>query len=123
MSRIFFITASLFAFLGVALGAFAAHMLKDKLAPDLFNIFEVGVRYHLYHAIGIFIVAWGVTQFPEVSIAPAGWLFLAGIIIFSGSLYLLSINGMRWLGAITPIGGVCFLAGWAWLAWGVWKSL
>jgi uncharacterized membrane protein YgdD (TMEM256/DUF423 family) len=123
MARTFVLLGSLFAFAAVALGAFAAHLLKDKLDPDLFQIFEVGVRYHFYHALGLFVVAWLCAQFPQASVSPAGWLFVAGIIIFSGSLYILSLSGLRWMGAITPIGGLCFLGGWLWLAWLAWKQL
>lgn len=122
MDRFFFISGSISAFLGVALGAFAAHGLKTKLPPDMFNIFEVGVRYHMYHALALLAVAWASTRWPGASITAAGWLFLAGTIIFSGSLYLLSLSGMRWLGAITPIGGLAFLLGWLLLAWGVLRS-
>lgn len=119
MDRLFFIAGSLSAFLAVALGAFAAHGLKTKLPAEMFNIFEVGVRYHMYHALALLAVAWASTRWPGGSITAAGWLFLAGTIIFSGSLYLLSLSGMRWLGAITPIGGLAFLLGWLFLAWGI----
>lgn len=122
MDRFFFIAGSVSAFLGVALGAFAAHGLKTKLPPDMFNIFEVGVRYHMYHALALLAVAWASTRWPGAGITAAGWLFLAGTIIFSGSLYLLSLSGMRWLGAITPIGGLAFLLGWLLLAWGAWHG-
>ncbi len=119
----FLILGSLSAFLAVALGAFAAHMLRQKLSAELFNIFEVGVRYHMYHALGLFVVAWAITQFPEAHLAISGWLFVAGTILFSGSLYALSLTDIRWLGAITPVGGLCFLGGWLVLAWNVWRSL
>jgi uncharacterized membrane protein YgdD (TMEM256/DUF423 family) len=123
LSKVFLIIASISACTAVALGAFAAHLLKDKLSPDLFAIFEVGVRYHMYHALALFAVAWCVTQFPSSSVSVSGWLFIAGTVVFSGSLYILSMTGMRWLGAITPLGGISFLAGWIWLAWCVWKEL
>ena|ERR1051326_832549 len=123
MTRLFFVIGSISGFLAVAIGAFAAHALKEKLPPDLFNIFEVGVRYHFYHALALFAVAWGITQFPNSNLTPAGWLFVAGTVIFSGSLYAMSLTGFRWLGAITPVGGVCFLAGWFWMAWQVWKAV
>ena len=123
MARIFFTMGSLFALLGVALGAFAAHLLKDRLSSELLAIFEVGVRYHMYHALGLLGIAWGITQFPHSNLYVAGWLFVAGIVIFSGSLYALSFSGIRWLGAITPFGGLCFLAGWLWAGWSVWKSV
>lgn len=123
MARVFFIVGCLAALLGVALGAFAAHGLKGRLAPDMLEIFEVGVRYHMYHAFGLLAAAWAAGQWPASSAVAAGWVFLAGIVIFSGSLYLLSLTGMRWLGAITPFGGVAFLLGWALLAWSAIKSM
>jgi uncharacterized membrane protein YgdD (TMEM256/DUF423 family) len=110
MIKMFAILGSLSALVGVALGAFAAHALKDKLSPDLFNVFEVGVRYQMYHALGLFVVAWMCAQFPTTAISVTGWLFVAGTVIFSGSLYVLSLTGMRWLGMVTPAGGLCFLA-------------
>jgi len=117
MDRFFYAAGSLMAFVGVALGAFAAHGLKSRLSPDMLTIFEVGVRYQMYHAFGLIAVAWAITRWPEANLNSAGWCFIAGIVIFSGSLYLLSFTGMRWLGAITPIGGLAFLAGWAILIW------
>ena len=122
MAKKFFVIGSVSAFLAVVLGAFAAHVLKETLSADLFNIWEVGVRYHFYHALGLFVVAWAITQWPDIHFAPAGWLFVAGTIIFSGSLYVLCVTGMRWIGTITPLGGLCFLGGWFWLAWRMWKS-
>lgn len=121
VDKIFFILGSLSAFLGVALGAFAAHGLKEKLTPEMLSIFEVGVRYQMYHALALFAAGWASVRWPGSSITAAGWLFLAGTIIFSGSLYLLSLTGLRWLGAITPIGGAAFLLGWLLLAWGAWR--
>ena len=121
--KLLIIIASTMSLLGVALGAFAAHLLKDKLSSEMFAIFEVGVRYHMYHALALFAVAWLMVQYPEQWMSVSAWLFVAGICIFSGSLYALSMTGMRWLGAITPLGGICFLAGWAWMAWSAWKSL
>jgi uncharacterized membrane protein YgdD (TMEM256/DUF423 family) len=76
----------------------------------------------MHHAIGLFIVAWACTKWPGVSVSLAGWLFIAGTIIFSGSLYALALTGMRWLGAITPLGGLAFLSGWIMLAWGAWRN-
>jgi uncharacterized membrane protein YgdD (TMEM256/DUF423 family) len=121
MDRFFFVAGSLLAFFAVALGAFAAHGLKTRLSPDMFNIFEVGVRYHMYHALALLAVAWACSRWPEGSAHTAGWAFIFGIVVFSGSLYVLSITGMRWLGAITPIGGVGFLIGWILLIWAVWR--
>ena len=111
-----FATGAVLCGLGVALGAFGAHGLRERLTPEMLAIFETGVRYHFIHALGLFAVAWASTRWPDALVGAAGWLFVAGIVIFSGSLYLLSISGIRWLGAITPIGGVCMIAGWALLA-------
>ena len=121
MDRFFFVAGSISALLAVALGAFAAHALKARLGPDMLNTFEVGVRYHMYHSLALLAVAWAATRWPASSPYVAGWFFLCGILIFSGSLYLLSITGLRWLGAITPIGGVAFLLGWLFLAWAAWR--
>lgn len=121
MDRLFFIAGSISAFLAVALGAFAAHGLRNKLTPEMLTIFETGVRYQMYHALALLGVAWASTRWPGGSITAAGWLFILGTIIFSGSLYLLSLTGVRWLGAITPIGGAAFLLGWLVLAWGAWR--
>jgi uncharacterized membrane protein YgdD (TMEM256/DUF423 family) len=117
MERFFFTAGSLAAFLGVALGAFAAHGLKTRLTPDMLDIFETGVRYQMYHAFALFIVAWASSRWPESNFNAAGWCFIVGILVFSGSLYILSLTGLRWLGAITPAGGIAFLIGWAILVW------
>ena len=117
MSRLFFAFGSGFALIAVITGAFAAHTLKSKLSPDMFQVFEVAVRYQMYHALGLIAVAWATSQWSSQLIAASGWLFVAGIVIFSGSLYILSLTGVRWLGAITPIGGVAFIIGWGCLLW------
>jgi len=119
MDRFFFIVGAIMAFLAVALGAFGAHALKNRLTPDMLDIFEVGVRYHMYHALGLLAVAWATSRWPESNLTAAGWAFIVGIIIFSGSLYILSMTGMRWFGAVTPLGGLAFLIGWAILVWSV----
>jgi uncharacterized membrane protein YgdD (TMEM256/DUF423 family) len=121
VDRFFFIAGSLSAFLAVALGAFGAHGLKERVSPEMLAIFEVGVRYHMYHALALLGVAWAATRWPGGSINAAGWLFLFGTLVFSGSLYILSVTGIRWLGAKTPIGGAAFLIGWLCLAWGIWR--
>lgn len=121
--RLFFALGAASAFLAVALGAFAAHGLKARLAPDLLAIFEVGVRYQMYHALALLAVAWASTQWPHPAVAAGGWLFVAGTVVFSGSLYALTLSGVRWLGAITPIGGLAFLAGWACLVWAVLRKV
>lgn len=113
MDRLFFLLGSLFAGLSVALGAFGAHALRDRLDERLLANFETGARYQMYHALALLAVAWAVSRFPTSQLPViAGWLFVAGIVIFSGSLYLLALTDQRWLGAITPFGGVAFLAGW-----------
>ena len=98
--------------MGVALGAFAAHGLKARLAPDMLAVFETAVRYQMYHVFALCAAAWGWARWQHRSFAVAGWLFAAGIVIFSGSLYVLALGGVRWLGAITPFGGLAFLVGW-----------
>jgi uncharacterized membrane protein YgdD (TMEM256/DUF423 family) len=105
-------------FLGVALGAFAAHALKPTLPPDLLAVFETGVRYQMYHVFALLAAAWGSERWPSRAFTAGGGLFVAGIVIFSGSLYLLALTGIRALGAVTPLGGLAFLAGWLCLAWG-----
>ena len=117
MLRLFFAFGSGFALIAVITGAFAAHTLKSKLSPDMFEVFEVAVRYQMYHALGLIAVAWAASQWSSQLITASGWLFVAGIVIFSGSLYILSLTGVRWLGAITPIGGVAFIIGWGCLLW------
>jgi uncharacterized membrane protein YgdD (TMEM256/DUF423 family) len=119
MDRFFFISGAVAALIGVALGAFGAHSLRTKLSPEMLNIFEVGVRYQMYHAFGLIAVAWAMVRWPEAHLNAAGWAFIVGILIFSGSLYLLSTTDTRWLGAITPIGGLAFLLGWAILVWAI----
>ena len=104
------------AFLAVAAGAFGAHALKKRLDAEMLAIFETGARYHMYHALGLFAVAWMAQRCPPGTQA-AGWALLAGIVLFSGSLYALALTGVRGLGAITPFGGVAFLVGWALLGW------
>lgn len=108
--------------LGVVLEAFGAHGLRARVTPDMLAVFETGVRYHLIHGLAVLAVAWAASRWPSAWIGAAGWLFAAGIVVFSGSLYILAISGVRWWGAVTPIGGVCFLAGWAALAVGALRA-
>ncbi len=117
-----FATGAALCGLGVLLGAFGAHGLRERLTPDMLAVFETGVRYHLVHGLAVMSVALAAARWPSALITSAGWLFVAGIVIFSGSLYLLSITGMRWLGAITPIGGLCFTVGWLVLALGAMRA-
>lgn len=123
MERTFFTLASILGGLAVALGAFGAHALKARLSADMLQIFETGVRYHFYHALALGLVVVAMQYWPKTNLPTiAGWLFVAGIVIFSGSLYILSTTGVRWWGAITPIGGVAFIAGWACLALAAWRG-
>ncbi len=113
MDRLFFVLGGISGGLAIALGAFGAHGLRARIAADMLSTFETGVRYHMYHALALIAVAYAITRWTSTGLpAVAGWLFLIGTVLFSGSLYLLAINGQRWLGAITPLGGVAFIAGW-----------
>ena len=122
MVRLFFGLGAGFAFLSVMLGAFGAHALRGKLEPRMLEVFETGVRYQMYHAFALIATAWALLQWPSGVAHIAGWFFVAGIVIFSGSLYGLTLTGMRGLGAVTPLGGLMFLAGWLCLVWTVIKS-
>ncbi len=117
MERTFVALGALSAFASVAAGAFGAHALRSRLAPELLAVFETGARYQMFHALGLLAAAWVGTRWPGPAATWAGWLFVAGTVVFSGSLYLLALTGVRWLGAVTPVGGVAFLAGWIALAW------
>jgi uncharacterized membrane protein YgdD (TMEM256/DUF423 family) len=113
VERRFLFLASLAGGLAVTLGAFGAHALKGRLDPAQLAVFEAGVRYHMYHAVALLGLAALLSRRPaERLLQAAGWLFLAGMVLFSGSLYLLALTGIRSLGMITPLGGVAFIAGW-----------
>jgi uncharacterized membrane protein YgdD (TMEM256/DUF423 family) len=116
VDRTFAILGAVSAFLAVAAGAFGAHALRARITPDMLGVFETGARYQMYHALGLFAVAWAVTRWPGTLTNSAGWLFVLGTVLFSGSLYALALSGVRQLGAVTPLGGLCFLAGWGCLA-------
>lgn len=123
MDRVFFALGSLFGGLGVALGAFGSHVLRGRLAADLLGNFETGVRYQMYHALALLAVAWAVERWAGSSLpAVAGWAFVAGIVLFSGSLVMMALTGMRWLGAVTPLGGTAFVAGWLCLLIAAWRG-
>lgn len=107
------------ACLAVAGGAFGAHALADRIPPERLAVFETAVRYAFYHAFGMMIA--GVAGGDEWLRRRAGWSFLAGVPLFSGSLAILAVTGQRWLGAVTPLGGLLFVIGWLFLAWGVWR--
>jgi uncharacterized membrane protein YgdD (TMEM256/DUF423 family) len=117
MDRTFMWIGALAAFIGVAFGAFGAHGLRGRLSAESLNVFETGVRYQMYHAFALFVVAIALARFGGWSVRAAGWMFTFGIVIFSGSLYALALTGVRTFGAITPIGGLAFLAGWGLLVW------
>ncbi len=105
--------------IAVALGAFGAHLLRPRLSEKMMEIFETGVRYHMFHALALLFSGWAYAQYEESTIfRKASWAFFGGIVFFSGSLYMLSLSDTRWFGAITPIGGVLFLTGWLCLAIG-----
>jgi uncharacterized membrane protein YgdD (TMEM256/DUF423 family) len=113
MRRLFFFCGGLFGGLGVILGAFGAHTLKARLTPELLAIFETGVRYQIYHALALLFLALVAEKRPKDGLLTAGgWLFVVGTLLFSGSLYVLALGGVRWLGAITPVGGAAFIIGW-----------
>jgi uncharacterized membrane protein YgdD (TMEM256/DUF423 family) len=118
----FLTLGSILAGLGVAAGAFGAHALKEILDPPMLQVFETATRYVMYHAFGLCIVSWAIDRYPEQRLEKSGWLFLIGILLFSGSLYVVSLAGIRWMGAVTPIGGLAFMTGWLLLAWGVWRD-
>jgi uncharacterized membrane protein YgdD (TMEM256/DUF423 family) len=122
MHRGFALAGSISAFIAVAAGAFGAHALRSRLAPDLLAVFDTATRYQMYHALGLFVIAVAATRWPAGSVRAAGWLFIAGTLLFSGSLYALALTGTRWLGAITPFGGLCFLGGWTTLAYAIVKG-
>ena len=122
-SRLALFLASIFLFVAVAAGAFGAHALKAKLAPDLLAVFQTAVQYHFWHGLGLLAVGVLLAQKPATAaLELAAWLFVAGMVLFSGSLYALALTGVRGFGAVTPIGGVAFLGGWACLAWAVWRG-
>jgi uncharacterized membrane protein YgdD (TMEM256/DUF423 family) len=122
MDRLFAMLGALSALTAVGLGAFAAHGLKGHLSDDMRGVFETGVRYQMYHALALLAVAGAAGRWPGSAVVAAGWLFVAGTLVFSGSLYALGTGGPRWLGAVTPIGGFAFLLGWLALAWAAWSA-
>jgi uncharacterized membrane protein YgdD (TMEM256/DUF423 family) len=122
MDRVFFTLGGICGLLGVALGAFGAHALKARVDADLLMTFEVGVRYQMYHAFALLVVGWAQTRWPSPVLTASGWLFVIGTVLFSGSLYALTFSGLRWLGAITPLGGLALIAGWVCLSWAAWRG-
>jgi uncharacterized membrane protein YgdD (TMEM256/DUF423 family) len=117
MLKTFLMLGSLNAFLSVALGAFGAHALKSKLSADMLNVYQTGVQYHMVHSLGLILIALLADKLGNSSLVNvSGWALFIGIVLFSGSLYVLSLSGIKILGAITPLGGVSFLLGWILLA-------
>lgn len=121
MERLFLAAGAISGGLAVAAGAFGAHALRSRLPPDLLAIFQTGAQYQLAHALALLACGWMAARAPGGAASAAGWLFLAGTVLFSGSLYALALSGIRVLGAITPLGGIAFLGGWAALAWAALK--
>jgi uncharacterized membrane protein YgdD (TMEM256/DUF423 family) len=117
MTGPFFALGAIAALLAVAAGAFGAHALDGRVPPDRIAIFQLGAQYQMYHALALLAVAWATTRWPAATTTAAGWAFLIGILVFSGTLYAIGLGAPRWLGALTPIGGTAFLVGWALLAW------
>ena len=123
VDRIFLIVSALTGALAVALGAFAAHGLRDRLTPQSLATFETGVRYLMYHALALIGVALAASRRPDSNLPTiGGWLMVAGMAFFSGSLILLAFTGVSWLGAIAPVGGLCFILGWLCLALAAWRG-
>lgn len=122
MERTWLTAGAALAFLAVAAGAFGAHALKGQLSEEALGWFETGAKYQMYHALALVALAALGPRLAQSAGGLTGWLWLAGVMLFSGSLYLMAFTGMRWLGAVTPLGGVCFLAGWALLAWDAVRS-
>jgi uncharacterized membrane protein YgdD (TMEM256/DUF423 family) len=116
MVRLFFALGALSGLMSVGAGAFGAHALRHRLAPESLSVFETAARYQMYHALALLAVAWAASRWPEAHPKWAGWCFVVGTVLFSGSLYTLALTGIRWLGAITPLGGIAFMAGWLCLA-------
>ncbi len=121
-ARYLFSLGALFAGLAVAAGAFGAHSLRSILDASMLTVFETGTRYQMYHGLGLCIIGLVAEKFPDRQFIVAGWLFVIGILLFCGSLYALSLSGIRWLGALTPLGGAAFIAGWGSLGWRLWRS-
>ena len=124
MDRLFITLAALSGFLAVGFGAFGAHALRARLTDEALQVFQTGVSYQMYHALALLAVGIVLARFStdgSVWLSASGWLFVAGSLLFSGSLYLLALTGTTWLGAITPLGGLAFLAGWLVLAVGMWR--
>jgi len=122
MDRVFFGMGAVLGAIGVAAGAFGAHAMRTRVAPEMLVVFETGVRYHLVHVLALLAAGWAAARWPSPAVTAAGWLFVAGILLFSGSLYALALTGVRALGLVTPVGGGAFILGWIALAWAAWRG-
>jgi uncharacterized membrane protein YgdD (TMEM256/DUF423 family) len=122
MDRLFVLLGAMSAFIAVGAGAFGAHALKARLPADLLAVFDTAARYQLIHAVALLAIAWACTRWPATPVRWAGWAFVLGTVLFSGSLYVMALTGVRTLGAVTPFGGLAFLLGWAVLAWSAWRA-
>lgn len=122
MSPRWFVIGAIAGASGVVLGAFGAHGLKARVAPEMLEIWETAARYQILHALALLGTAWASERWPGGAVNAAGWLFLSGIVVFSGSLYALVLSGVRALGAVTPLGGLCLIAGWLALGFGAWRG-
>ncbi len=123
MIKQFLVLSAIGMFLGVALGAFGAHALREKLSTEMLNVWNTAVLYHMLHSLGLAIVAIVYKSYGGPHwFSWAGWFLIFGVLFFSGSLYIMAITGIRWLGAITPLGGLSLLAGWGFFAWALFKA-
>lgn len=122
MSKTIIMTASVFLALAVAIGAFGAHGLKSHISTEMLGIYKTGVEYHFYHALGLLLLGVLAVYMPNVYLKWSAIFLVSGIILFSGSLYLLAVSGIKWLGAITPFGGLSFITGWILMFIAVWKN-
>ncbi len=122
MARTFLVLGAVLAGLAVALGAFAAHGLASRVTPERLQTFETGVRYQMYHALALLLIGWLLHRLGMPGLSVAGWCFLAGIVLFSGSLYVLVLSDTSWPGMLAPLGGTAFLLGWGVLAWSLWRA-
>ncbi|PHR66198.1 DUF423 domain-containing protein [Pseudidiomarina marina] len=121
--KVFVMLGAINMALGVILGAFGAHGLEKMISPEMVEVFQTGVQYQIYHALGLLMVAVLLIPYPKASgLRTGGWIMLAGIILFSGSLYMLALTGIQFFGPITPIGGVCFIVAWIWIFWAMLKE-
>ena len=123
MNKIFLLTASVLGFIAVALGAFSAHALQNILTAKMLSVFQTAVTYQFYHALALFMVGLLQTQFDTVRLTLVGMFFISGVVLFSGSLYVLALTGVKTFAIVTPFGGVCFLLGWMTLAWRIYKGI